>query len=965
MRGRSPRHESIVTSLFAIALTGAIAVAMPPLFAKSVVTIRAPQGKAGSTTLVGFVRPTDARPDEDNSGSLVLDPKTYESVPGVQVTLIQLPLARDENGQATLQGTVVDTGDGTPQPADRGINFHIPRGAGGATNILKLLFSRAGSTAAPVQSTIPLTGASPLERVTASTGHAGDFSSPPVSGAGPLQIIRGPFDGRSESTHVMIDGANSRVIAETPRACYHHLPNGLAPGAHDLTVLKGDRTSHFKTYVVYLRMAADQMQLKRGQVTNVHVTIVGLEQMPEDQWTSGGIPELNDPARMKASMPGYQDPAEGGPGKVMILISNGSPAVITLVGAKDETIQIPLTSQNTSGHPYTYTFSVQAKRDGGFAINASVHPMLGSNPGHDSSNASNPQSDKLRQARQDLESKENEARKASRAADRAAKDAATKQAAHAPGAAQAQQQAQALRQQANTLTQQASQIGTQTQQLASAIPPSTLASILKQEAKDYRTEISLGNALVKKLRGDAGEKRTIAQLKREAAARFSNPADKQQALAEAKQSETDAQQLDSEADDAADRNARLQKKAADLEKQASDLEKTPSAPPGNTDDESSTQINPVTRPVSNISSGTSSQTSSTPSPPTVANSVYTPARQARDRAIAAAFSPIVYQAVGDTPRADMLTNFDFDGDWVGDNNWDHAVDERFPLRAYVYYSVAETPTHFFIHYAFYHARDYKGGLKRSYALKAGIAGAVGQIGGDPTGITDDVALSHENDLEGCMVVALKHGEDPGAGTVLYVEALAHNRYLKYRNPSVRAPEAEIIDLRGEHPLLFAEAKGHGVSRYTGSDQQIKNGPGGMFIYTFTGEAEIQEQTESRDVSYDLLPLYTTMWAHAQHGANETYGLDHNYEILTILISANPNHDPRILPPAGPLGSAFRGDVGFENKSRPPWGWFDMTEKSRPLGEWFFDPAAVIARHYHLGKDFSINYIFNIYLGILR
>ena len=398
--------------------------------------------------------------------------------------------------------------------------------------------------------------------------------------------------------------------------------------------------------------------------------------------------------------------------------------------------------------------------------------------------------------------------------------------------------------------------------------------------------------------------------------------------------------MDAEADDVADRNARLQQKIGEIEKTAGELEKP---------------------------SGPSSDSSQNPNPGSSADlaSIYTPQRQQRDRAIAAAFSPIVYQAVGDTPRADLLTNFDFDGDWIGDNNWDHAVDERFPMRAFVYYSVAETPTHFFVHYAFYHARDYKGGLKRSYALKTGMAEAVSQIGGDPTGFTEDIALSHENDLEGCMVVAQKHGNDPAAANLLYAEALAHNRYLKYRNPSVRAPEAETIDLRGQHPLMFAEAKGHGVSRYTIDEHQIKNGPAGMLIYTFTGDAENQELTRKSDVSYDLLPIYTTMWAHAQHGANETYGLQHNYEILSILIQANPNHDPRVLPPSGALGSAFRGDVGFENKSRPPWGWYDMTEKTRPLGEWFFDPAAVIARHYHLSKDFSTNYTFNIYLGILR
>ena len=92
------------------------------------------------------------------------------------------------------------------------------------------------------------------------------------------------------------------------------------------------------------------------------------------------------------------------------------------------------------------------------------------------------------------------------------------------------------------------------------------------------------------------------------------------------------------------------------------------------------------------------------------------AERAADREIAARFAPIFYQALGDKPRSDYITNFDFDGDWRGDNNWAHTEDKQFPLKAYIYYAVSETATHFFIHYAVFHPRDYKGGeRKESYS----------------------------------------------------------------------------------------------------------------------------------------------------------------------------------------------------------------------------------------------------------
>ena len=50
-------------------------------------------------------------------------------------------------------------------------------------------------------------------------------------------------------------------------------------------------------------------------------------------------------------------------------------------------------------------------------------------------------------------------------------------------------------------------------------------------------------------------------------------------------------------------------------------------------------------------------------------------------------------------------------------------------------------------------------------------------------------------------------------------------------------------------------------------------------------------------------------------------------------------------------------------ARPPWGWFDNRERERPLGEWFFDPAGTIARHFSPAEPFSLVYVHHPYLGI--
>src|ERR1700704_2889032 len=121
------------------------------------------------------------------------------------------------------------------------------------------------------------------------------------------------------------------------------------------------------------------------------------------------------------------------------------------------------------------------------------------------------------------------------------------------------------------------------------------------------------------------------------------------------------------------------------------------------------------------------------------------------REVAARFAPVFYQALGDKPRSDYITNFDFDGDWVGDNNWEHLDDKEFPLRAYIYYSVSETRTHYFIHYAVFHPRDYKGGERKGLILSEIIReGTKHATDHDPTGLMAEAGVAHENDMEGVL-----------------------------------------------------------------------------------------------------------------------------------------------------------------------------------------------------------------------
>ena len=52
-------------------------------------------------------------------------------------------------------------------------------------------------------------------------------------------------------------------------------------------------------------------------------------------------------------------------------------------------------------------------------------------------------------------------------------------------------------------------------------------------------------------------------------------------------------------------------------------------------------------------------------------------------------------------------------------------------------------------------------------------------------------------------------------------------------------------------------------------------------------------------------------------------------------------------------------------ARPPWAWFDATERDRPLGEWFLDPAGSVRDHFDTIDDVSDMYVHQPFMGVFR
>lgn len=332
----------------------------------------------------------------------------------------------------------------------------------------------------------------------------------------------------------------------------------------------------------------------------------------------------------------------------------------------------------------------------------------------------------------------------------------------------------------------------------------------------------------------------------------------------------------------------------------------------------------------------------------------------RDRQVAGRFAPIFYQALGEKPHSDYITNFDFDGDWRGDNNWENADNQQFTLKAFIYYSVAETNTNFFIHYAVFHPRDYKGGEERGKLLSELIREGFKRGGKyDPTGRGDEAILAHENDMEGCLVVVKKNGSDLSKGRVTFVESLHHNKFSRYATTDTSG--FSTVRLEDGHPSLYVEPKGHGIEGFLCDEKQC--GGKDFVRYKFTGTPGSPREPRScpnagsgcgETVGYDLIPIATSLWSRALNAPNETYGDACNYGVVKLPVTTVKSSG-EVEFDLSRMGCAFLGKVGGANMAKPPWAWLDFDRRNRKLGSWFFDPAAVVKEDFGLSASFSTVY----------
>ena len=310
-------------------------------------------------------------------------------------------------------------------------------------------------------------------------------------------------------------------------------------------------------------------------------------------------------------------------------------------------------------------------------------------------------------------------------------------------------------------------------------------------------------------------------------------------------------------------------------------------------------------------------------------------------AVAALYAPYVYHATERTGgRQDIISNIDFDGDLVGNNNWENF--DRYRLKPTIYYAVLETDTHYFITYHLFHPRDW-------------------------SHFSFWVNDTHENDGENLQVVVRKSD-----GRVVLLWTQAHYNCEVYANPESGIESAEIkiagnfqtVDDRGEpnpagrHVAVFVESQGHGIYGALDSNSEVvldnegnysfEQGSGILFRPARPGEDVAEPETFSGDCAYQLDSIVLKLWPLLVGGELTGDGdlLDGSFPYRDDIVDIK--EVPRFYDAnrfSGPLGSD-RGISPFA---------LDFFFDRGTLGALFFNPAKRYQASLKIAGDWSTEY----------
>jgi hypothetical protein len=313
---------------------------------------------------VGVVLPQDVITGETVSGSIVVNPNDYSSVPGLHVVKGQIPGVAGSTSTNLLSFYSLRIGvSASTIPADHPFSFIV------TNELLITIFRTGGNANEGWSTTIPLQSGGGLPRPR-------NFSLPPLNLAGAIQRIHGPFSGDGNRTAIRVNNLPARLLVESPRGAYCFIPSNVPPGPADWTINDEKRSVRLRSWVLALQMSADKLKLMKGESTAFHVVIKGVETIPQEAWFgSGDVPDFIDPAIIRKFLPDFKPPSSTQPGVLVLTLENISVGTVVMSGGN----KVALTFGYGQGR-YEYHGTITATRAGSFNIDGTLIPFLHDQP---------------------------------------------------------------------------------------------------------------------------------------------------------------------------------------------------------------------------------------------------------------------------------------------------------------------------------------------------------------------------------------------------------------------------------------------------------------------------------------------------------------------------------------------------------------------------------------------------------
>jgi hypothetical protein len=304
------------------------------------------------------------------------------------------------------------------------------------------------------------------------------------------------------------------------------------------------------------------------------------------------------------------------------------------------------------------------------------------------------------------------------------------------------------------------------------------------------------------------------------------------------------------------------------------------------------------------------------------------------------FAPLIYQDVEDRSEADLITRVTFDGNWKGTDNWEHTF--LYPKRAYVYTSLIEDASRYFLHYGLFWPRDWCGGLCWA--------------GND----------YHENDMEGLTLVIDKRFTTPGwpFGQVLTLETRHHNGIKRYRNCALAGGYPMYVQLRSNfgtgcipfqtyqtsstfpnppnRVAVYANSQSHAVRALESGDYPFAGGDGVVY-YPTEGAAQVPASVMyGQPTGYAIQWMDSTetnAWTFWSQRYNNVITVDNNLYQSDGSIDVGP-HDVYYLKH---LGCNDNCPWLASTRAKAPWGI--RAGDSEHIGDWHNHPAYSWTRYW--------------------